>query len=417
MIKILDRDFFQEILEALLRNKSRSLLTGFGVFWGIFMLLFMIGGGQGVKALVAKELDGFATNSGFVVPARTSIAYKGFKKERSWRMTTQDIESIQKNVPEVDVISGVLSMWDSKVTYEEREADCSGKGVHPDYAAIDSPTIRYGRYINEIDIKQERKVCVIGKSIYNDLFPEGGDPCGKYVKMGDVYYEVVGVDYHTGAININGRSEESVTIPISVLQKVYNRGNRVDFICLTAKPGCSIKDVLVKVRGILSKQHLFSPEDKKAVMEINAEELFQIMDKLFGGLNLLIWLVGFGTLLAAAIGVSNIMMVTVRERTTEIGIRRAIGATPNMILSQIMSESIILTIVSGMMGILVSVAGLSVAETIAKASSDMTYVGFQISFQMAMLALFILIVLGVVAGLAPARRALEIKPVDAMRDE
>ena len=220
---------------------------------------------------------------------------------------------------------------------------------------------------------------------------------------------------NNGEISINGTADEAFTIPMSVLQKLYNRGTEVDFLCMTAKPGYKIKDILAKSRELLFREHFIDPDDKKAMFEINAEELFSIMDNLFKGVNLLIWLVGFGTLLAAAIGVSNIMMVTVKERTTEIGIRRAIGATPKMILSQVMLESMLLTLAFGFIGIFFSVGFLSLGN-LASAGSEMP-ADFQVSFGAAILAVVILTVLGLLAGLAPAMRAMNIKPVDAMRDE
>ncbi len=414
--KYFDVDRFREIYETLIRNKSRSILTGFGVFWGIFMLLFMMGGGQGVKDLIQVELQGFATNSGFIVPMETSLPYQGFRSGRTWTVTMDDIERLKRGIPEIATVTGNLSVWGGNATYEEKTSSCQGRGVSPDYADIEQPLLKYGRYINSVDLLQERKVCVIGKRVYRDLFEDGEDPCGKFIQMQGMYFQVVGVDFSSGNISINGSVDESVTIPMSVLQRLYNRGKEVDLICIVAKPGCKIKDILTKAKPILAKEHFFSPDDPKAMYSVNLEELFSIMDNLFKGVSLLIWIVGFGTLLAASIGVSNIMMVTVKERTTEIGIRRAIGATPSMILSQIMLESVILTIVSGMMGILLSVGALSIAENVASASAGVP-IGFQLKFSTAMLALIILMILGLLAGLAPALRAMDIKPVDAMREE
>ncbi|MBQ6578378.1 MAG: ABC transporter permease [Bacteroidales bacterium] len=415
-VKYFDVDRFREIYETLIRNKSRSILTGFGVFWGIFMLLFMMGGGQGVKDLIQVELQGFATNSGFIVPMETSLPYQGFRSGRTWTVTMDDIERLKRGIPEIATVTGNLSVWGGSATYEEKTSSCQGRGVSPDYADIEQPLLKYGRYINSVDLLQERKVCVIGKRVYRDLFEDGEDPCGKFIQMQGMYFQVVGVDFSSGNISINGSVDESVTIPMSVLQRLYNRGKEVDLICIVAKPGCKIKDILTKAKPILAKEHFFSPDDPKAMYSVNLEELFSIMDNLFKGVSLLIWIVGFGTLLAASIGVSNIMMVTVKERTTEIGIRRAIGATPSMILSQIMLESVILTIVSGMMGILLSVGALSIAENVASASAGVP-IGFQLKFSTAMLALIILMILGLLAGLAPALRAMDIKPVDAMREE
>ncbi len=415
-VKYFDVDRFREIYETLIRNKSRSILTGFGVFWGIFMLLFMMGGGQGVKDLIQVELQGFATNSGFIVPMETSLPYQGFRSGRTLKVTMDDIERLKRGIPEIATVTGNLSVWGGSATYEEKTSSCQGRGVSPDYADIEQPLLKYGRYINSVDLLQERKVCVLGKRVYRDLFEDGEDPCGKFIQMQGMYFQVVGVDFFSGNISINGSVDESVTIPMSVLQRLYNRGKEVDLICIVAKPGCKIKDILTKAKPILAKEHFFSPDDPKAMYSVNLEEMFSIMDNLFKGVSLLIWIVGFGTLLAASIGVSNIMMVTVKERTTEIGIRRAIGATPSMILSQIMLESVILTIVSGMMGILLSVGALSIAENVASASAGVP-IGFQLKFSTAMLALIILMILGLLAGLAPALRAMDIKPVDAMREE
>ena len=416
MRRFFDIDRLTEIWEALSRNRSRSLLTGFGVFWGIFMLLSLMGGGQGLKTMLTGVLSGFATNSGFIIPGETSMPYKGFRSGRTWLMELSDIERLRREIPEIDAVTGSMGMWGSTVVFEDRESDCQGRGVMPEYARIEEPRMAYGRYINQVDIDQERKVCVLGKRIYKNLFPDGGDPCGLYVRMGDIWFQVVGVDMNNGNIGINGTADEALTIPMSVLQKLYNRGTSVDFICMTARPGYKIKDILAKSREILFREHFIDPSDKKAIFEINAEELFSIMDNLFKGVNLLIWLVGFGTLLAAAIGVSNIMMVTVKERTTEIGIRRAIGATPNMILSQVMMESMLLTLAFGFIGIFLSVGFLSLGGAVASVASE-TPADFQVSFGAAVLVVFILTVLGLLAGLAPALRAMNIKPVDAMRDE
>ena len=416
MRRFFDIDRLTEIWEALSRNRSRSLLTGFGVFWGIFTLLSLMGGGQGLKTMLTGVLSGFATNSGFIIPGETSMPYKGFRSGRTWSMELSDIERLRREIPEIDAVTGSMGMWGSTVVFEDRESDCQGRGVMPEYARIEEPRMAYGRYINQVDIDQERKVCVLGKRIYKNLFPDGGDPCGLYVRMGDIWFQVVGVDMNNGNIGINGTADEALTIPMSVLQKLYNRGTSVDFICMTARPGYKIKDILAKSREILFREHFIDPSDKKAIFEINAEELFSIMDNLFKGVNLLIWLVGFGTLLAAAIGVSNIMMVTVKERTTEIGIRRAIGATPNMILSQVMMESMLLTLAFGFIGIFLSVGFLSLGGAVASVASE-TPADFQVSFGAAVLVVFILTVLGLLAGLAPALRAMNIKPVDAMRDE
>ena len=407
----IDRDSFKEILDTLLRNRSRTLLTGFGIFWGLFMLLAMLGGGQGLKSLLSQNFDGFATNTVILVENNTTKPWKGLKEGRYWVLSYKDVDRLKLMVPELDVVTPVVSKWGQTALYDKQSANCTVKGVKADYKYIETPKILYGRYINETDVLQERKVCVIGRRIYETLFPAGGDPCGTYIQAGPVYYRIVGVDINASNMSVNGRAEETVTIPLSVAQKIFHRGNDVDLICLTGKPGVQMSTLATRIRTIVAREHLFDPDDEQALLQINTEQIFSIVDNLFRGLNFLILLVGLGTLLAGAIGVSNIMMVTVRERTTEIGIRRAIGATPRDILGQIMLESVTLTLVAGMFGIVVSVLVLAGADALKPEA------GFQIGFWTAIAAALLLAALGVLAGLAPATRAMSVKPVDAMRDE
>ena len=407
-----DIDSFKETADSLTRNRRRSILTGFGVFWGLFMLLFMIGGGQGIKGELEKNFGGFASNTIILISSNTSKPYKGLPEGRYWELNRTDIERLRLMVPELDVISPMISGWGNTVEYGSNTCSGAIKGVSADYCKIEQPKIRYGRYINETDIQMQRKVCVIGKRIYKELFPEGGDPCGKFIKTGDLYLRIVGVDFNTSNISINSSSNESVVIPETLAATLYNRGNNVDILCLTAKGGIHTSTLEPRIRSIIARQHKFAPHDNEAMMILNTEEIFLIVDNLFRGLNFLIWLVGLGTLLAGCIGVSNIMMVTVKERTTEIGIRRAIGAMPGEILSQIITESVALTLAAGSAGIVFAVFLLDIFE---KASTDGS--SFQISFNTAILAALLLAVLGALAGLAPALRAMAVKPVDAMRDE
>ena len=414
-----DIDTYREILDTLTRNKSRSFLTGFGVFWGVFMLVVLIGGGQGLKEMLNENFEGFATNSAFVWAQQTTKPYKGFRKGRWWAMDQKDVDRIRHRVPELDVVAPVLFMpWGSSSTayHEDRKLSVNVQGVTPDYAKVNGPKMYYGRYINDMDVKQHRKVCVLGKKVYKDLFKKGGNPCGQSIRLDSTYYQVVGVDYNTSSININGNSEEAVTLPFTMVQQAYNRGQEVDLIAVTAKKGVVMSSITNRIRETVALAHFVDPTDEQGAMVFNTEVLFQMLDNLFKGVNFLIWLVGLGTLLAGAIGVSNIMMVTVRERTTEIGIRRAIGATPKMILSQIISESIVLTLVAGMSGILFAVAILQMLE-LANTEDGILTAHFQVGFWTAIFAAIVVSLMGMLAGLAPAARAMSIKPVDAMRDE
>ena len=413
----IDIDSYREIIDTLTRNKSRSFLTGFGVFWGVFMLVALIGGGAGMKEMLNSNFKGFATNSAMIWAQKTTKPYKGFRKGRWWNMDYKDVERLKQRVPELDVVTPILFGNSSFAYYGDRKASISVSGVEPSYQAIQDPMLRYGRYINEMDIKDRRKVCVIQKKVYQELFKDGGDPCGKSIRIDSTYYQIVGVDFNPAeGISFSGEPGTGVCLPFSQMQQVYNLGNQVHLIGVTAKPGVVMSKLTDRIRETIARAHYVDPTDEQGAMLFNTEVVFQMLDNLMTGVNVLIWLVGIGTLLAGAIGVSNIMMVTVRERTTEIGIRRAIGATPKMILSQIISESIVLTLVAGMSGILFGVMILQMLE-MGSMEDGIVTTHYQIGFWTAIFAAFVVSAMGVMAGLAPAARAMSIKPVDAMRDE
>ena len=413
---MIDFDRYKEILDTLTRNKTRSFLTGFGVFWGIFMLVSLLGGGKGLRELLSATFKGFANNSGMFFAMNTTKPYEGLKKGRSWSMSYKDLERVRQQVPEVEMVTPMISRWGSTAVYEDKKASCVFKGLEQSFQGIEAPDIYYGRYLNDIDNLQKRKVCIIGKQVYKTLFPKGGNPCGKDIRVGPVFFKVVGVDYNPGKFNINGRAQESVVVPINVMRDAFAMGDTIHLLCFTVHKGYKVSDVTPKIRTVVARAHHVDPTDERALPAFNMESMFNMMDNLFNGVDFLAWLVGIGTLLAGAIGVSNIMMVTVKERTTEIGIRRAIGATPRNILTQIIAESITLISVAGMSGIVFTVMILQLAE-MASTTDGVVNTHYQISFTTAVGAVVFLCALGVLAGLAPALRAMNIKPVDAMRDE
>ena len=415
----IDIDTYREIVDTITRNKARSFLTGFGVFWGVFMLVALMGGGKGLKEMLEKNFEGFAQNTVVIGAEQTTKPYKGFRKGRWWSMDYKDIDRLKQRVPELEaVVPMIFSRWRGSNTayYGDQKTQPRIQGTVPEMVNVITPKMYYGRYLNEVDMREQRKVCVIGKKIYKELFKEGGDPCGKKIRVDSTYFEVIGVDYAEGGISFNGRAEEKISLPITLMQSLFNRGNEVDLIAATGREGVIMSKITDRMRETVARAHFVDPTDEQGAFVFNTELLFQMYDNLFKGVNFLIWLVGLGTLLAGAIGVSNIMMVTVRERTTEIGIRRAIGATPRMILSQIISESILLTLVAGMSGILFGVMILQMLE-LANTEDGIVNAHFQVSFWTAIFCAFVVSSLGVLAGLAPAARAMSIKPVDAMRDE
>ncbi len=411
----IDLDTCEEILLTITRNKTRSLLTAFGVFWGIFMLVALIGGGQGLKGWMQQNFDGFATNSAFIAAERTTEPYKGFRKGRRWDLELEDVNRLRSNVDGLDIITPSLARWGNTAMYGEKKSDCSVRGLYAEYNKIERQDMAYGRFLNDVDARESRKVCVIGKRVYENLFKPGEDPCGKLIRVDGIYYQVVGMSVSEGNINIQGPMSEAVVLPITTMQQAYNLGNRIHVVCFTAKPGIKVSSLQEDVERVVKTAHYISPDDKQAIMFLDAEAIFSMVDNLFIGINFLAALVGMGTLLAGIIGVSNIMMVTVRERTVEIGIRRAIGAKQRDILQQILSESIVLTAIAGMAGITFAVGILQVVEIIVH--SNGSEVAFQISFGLAVGTTILLVALGIVAGLAPAYRAMSIKPIEAIRDE
>jgi putative ABC transport system permease protein len=413
-----DIDRWQEIWITITHNKSRSVLTAFGVFWGMLMLVLMVGAGNALEKGMTSQIEGFATNSCFFATERTTLPYKGFRKGRRWDMTNSDLPVIREKVKELQYISPVLFAGgnDRNVVRGEKNGSYLVKGCYPEYDLIEKSKMIYGRYVNNIDIAEKRKVCVIGERIYEVLFQKGEDPTGKQIRVNGIYFQVIGVARSTSGVSIGGQTAETVVLPFSTMQQAFNQGNVIHFLAATAKEGVPVKMVQEEIVEILKQQHQIAPDDKEAVFTMNIEEQFKMFNYLGIGIAALIWIVGLGTLFAGAIGVSNIMLVTVRERTREIGIRRALGATPRNIIGQILSESIVLTLVAGLSGIVIGV-GLLRATGIVLSQGDQFFKDPQISFGMAMASLIILIIIGTFAGYLPAQRAMLIKPVEAIGEE
>lgn len=411
-----DLDTFNEILLTITRNKTRSLLTAFGVFWGIFMLVTLMGGGNGFKALMSTTFEGFAQNSAFVWPQRTGEAYKGFRKGRWWNLEQTDMVRVRQ-IEGVDIVTCVQNRWGVTAVYQDKKSEGAiVKGLYPEYNSIEDQKVKYGRFINDIDILEKRKVCFIGKKVSEELFGKDVNPCGKLIKADGIYYQVIGMAGDTNSnMQINGSADESLSIPFSTYAAAYNIGSDIGLMCLTMKPGYKVTERQPYIESIIKQHHLIHPDDTQCMQFLNAEALFSMVDSLFKSINMLVWMIGLGTLISGVIGVSNIMMVTVKERTTEIGIRRAIGATPRTIMEQILTESMVLTLIAGMTGISFSVFLLQMMNLGMEASNQPA--NFQVSFGMAVGVAIMVVILGVTAGIAPAYRAMSIKPIEAIRDE
>lgn len=416
-----DLDRWEEIWQTINRNRKRSIMTAFGVFWGIFMLTIMMGAGLGLKRLMYSSFGSMAVNSCFYWGGQTSLPYKGLPSGRRWSLENEDMAAIKTQVPGVKNVAGII--WGStyKFSRKDKKGDYQLMGYTPEFQEISPQTLRFGRYINDIDMAQQRKVCVITEQVWEELFPNRENPVGQTIRMNNMYLTVVGVCIPPrNGVQFQGPT--SVLIPFSTLQKMYNKGNKFDGMAVAAYDNWDIKEVEENVKKVFQARHTLSPDDNKAVQGFNLGDLFNKFSGLFSGISILTWIVGTGTLLAGIVGVSNIMLVTVRERTQEIGIRRALGAKPRTIISQIMSESFVLTFVSGIFGLALAIGILSLAETLlssltATPEGGGLQINTQISFSLALGSTGILILGSLLAGILPANRALSIKPVDAIREE
>ncbi len=417
-----DLDSWSEIWATITRNKLRSFLTGFGVFWGLFMLIILIGIGNAFQGGILQNFEGFASNSCFFSSGRTSVAYKGFRKGRWWNITNKDVDLIRERANTADLISPMLfgGGGDKNVVRGMKSGSYGYRGVYGEHFQIEQMHLLQGRLINQLDNQETRKVCVIGETVYETLFKVGEDPIGEVIRLNGIYFQVIGVISPKSKASIGGRPEESIFIPFRTMQLTFNQGEIVHFLACTAKPGISASVVEDQVSTILKTSNHIAPEDTKALHSFNIEKQFKLFNNLFLGVDFLIWIVGIGALLSGIIGISNIMMVTVRERTREIGVRRAIGAKPYTIVAQIVSESFVLTAISGILGFIVGILlleGVSSLMSMSGAEGNDFFIAPSVSFNVATTAVFILVISGIASGLMPAYRALKIKAIDAIRDE
>ena len=410
-------DFFEEIWATISKNRSRSILTGFGVFWGMMMLLVLVGIGQSLTQGIMANVEGFAINSCFVIPDRTSKPYKGLQKGRTWAIHNSDMHTIRQAAKHAEEVAPMCFGDQSMVRFGNWHEEYNIVGITSNYPDILYIPLLYGREINDIDVAEKRKVCVIGNEVYCKLFPEGGDPTGKLLHVGSMQFRIVGVKTKSKSqVSINGRPDQQVFWPISTLQQAYQLGENIHLIMATAQPNVAVSIVEEELKTILKELYTIAPDDNRAMYTVNMEETLKAFKYLVVGLSALIWLIGLGTLISGAVGVSNIMLVTVRERTKEIGIRRAIGASPWVITKQILAESTLLTLLAGLLGIVAAVGVLQIAQQLLQ-GNEMFSQDMQISFGIAIGGLVILLVIGLLAGLLPARRALAIKPIEALNEE
>ncbi len=403
---VFDIENWREIGTTLAQNKTRTFMTAFGIFWGTAILALLIGGSEGLKHFMSRNFEGFATNAAAIFPGRTTKSYGGFNKGMDVELNLQDAVNLRRALPSLSHSSSVVFQW-ANALYGQKKSE-------KDYNKIFEPIVYEGRFINEADDVNFRKVCVIGKKVAEELFGTGS-AVGKEIQLNNIYYKVIGVIGQTSEINIGAKMDESIFIPYNTMRRSYNLGNRIHIFMMTFRNGCKPGDYERLVRHVIASNHPIAPDDDGAISYFNISEMFEMVDNVFAGITLLALFVGIGTLLSGVIGVGNIMWIIVRERTHEIGIRRAIGAKPRDIITQILSESMVLTTIAGIAGIVFATIILGLVEMASDGPTGP--IRFQLSFSQATGILITFLILGTAAGIIPAVKAMRIKPIEALNDK
>ncbi len=414
-----DKDNWQEIFATIKKNKLRTFLTSLGVGWGIFMLVLMLGAGNGLKNGVMEDFNGRATNSFYVWAQQTSKPYKGMKPGRSFNFNNADAIALSQ-LKEFDIISPQVHLGrfggPNTVVRGLKTGTYHITGFYPVLMGIQPLPIKKGRLMNELDIAEKRKICVIGKRVRDELFTVNEDPIGKYIRINGIYFKVVGCTEPTGSVDRAREESELIIVPFTTFQNAFNYGDLVGNFGIRAAKNIPIETAEELAISFLKERHKIAPEDELAIGHWNMGVQFKKMNGLFDGINALVWFVGIGTLIAGVIGISNIMLIVVKERTREIGVKRALGATPVHVIGQVMLESVFLTLIAGYLGLL---AGLLLLEGINAGLGESVemFKNPTVNLTVTLQALTILIISGAIAGFIPAFRAVSVNPVEALRAE
>lgn len=407
-----DIDKWQEILATINKNRMRTFLTGFSVAWGIFMLIVLLGSGKGLQNGIDAQFRADAVNTIWFGPGTTSKAHEGFKAGRQIQFTNEDYKYVRDHLRGVEKVSGRYSMWQNRViSYKKEYGAFDLICVHPDYFDVENATMVSGRFINEVDIQKKRKVVTIGVPVQKALFKDGKDPVGEYIKINNVPFMVVGVFKDKVE-----RDETRVYLPISTAQMISGGANRIQNLTIISSLSASESEKFVEeLRADFAKRHRFDKEDLSAMWIFNQLKEYRMFSNLFLGIQIFVSIIGAFTIIAGIVGVSNIMIIVVNERTKEIGIRKAIGATPVSIVGMILLEAVFITGLAGYIGLIAGIGTLELVSSIIPKNDF--FQNPEVDFRIAVISTLVLIIAGTLAGLMPALRASRIRPVVALRDE
>ncbi len=420
MKQLFDRDTWIEIFQSIRKNKLRTFLTMIGVFIGIYIYIGLSGASKGLDNGFERQFKSVARNSIFVWAQSTSMPYSGFKIGRQIQLKLPDVEALKKQVPEIMAIAprnvrGVFGSNPGLITRGLKSGNYSVFGDFPEFTKIASKKIYDGgRFINDDDIEQERKVCVIGERTQKELFDEDEDPLGGYITIDEINFQVVGV--HKFVPNSPFDNDSDIYIPFTTYRKLYNTGDNLAWFAIAAYDDADVVKVEEDIKATLRRIHRVDPRDERAIGSFNLGEIFKRIFGFSAGLTFLSLIVGAATILAGVIGIGNILLISVKERTKELGVRRAMGATPGEIKNQIIIESLVLTMLAGIIGIIAGAGTLRLIDSLTQ-GGDFPYTNPTVPIPYVLGSLFLMVVLGILIGLIPAQRAVSIRPIDALREE
>lgn len=416
---IFDRDLWIEIFHTLGKNMLRTFLTMLGVIFAMIILVLLLGSANGMSNGFDKIFAGTASNSLFVWGGATSEPYKGFERGRRINYKIEDAAILKEQIPEIEVLAPRIELSGHSATVTVyRKGRTSGSNVYGDYPEIDDITKKKlveGRFLNQSDIEHSKKVCVIGEETYRLLFQKGEEALGSVIRINGVYFTVVGMYKPNNNINIDG--ENSIFIPFTTFQKAFNSGDRMGWMAIAVEPGVQVAHVEKRLKDILKAKYDIHPKDERAIGSFNLSEIFNSISAFTAVLQGFSFFVGIFTLLAGVIAISNILLITVKERTQEIGVRRALGATPTLVRRQILLEAIVLTTFAGLVGFSMAVGILYIMDSMWGSSDSVPFVKPMIGLTQFTVSFVLMVGLSVLIGLLPANRAIKIRPIDALREE